>query len=262
MNEMLTTKSDFGKDNLKYVNKEIAMQWLGIAPPEGAASLTDAQQSIANIIQNFENPKIETRNSLITPEMDASYLDAVERGDMETAQRMVMEAAKLAMPNTKVVDEDGNPKVVYHGTPNNFNAFSKEMFGTSTDRGIWGNGFYFSDSEQYAKTYEKRGDKQGRTLTVFLNIENPLFISLRNGAERTCAKSFCAKGAEVFSRSISTLIAFASKSFHNMSSASCRKTGVSVASVTTMFQSTILSTTSLLCPLSALLECRKTLYLL
>jgi hypothetical protein len=28
---------------------------------------------------------------------------------------MVMEAAKLAMPNTKVVDEDGNPKVVYHG---------------------------------------------------------------------------------------------------------------------------------------------------
>ncbi|MBR5196793.1 MAG: hypothetical protein IKW42_01090 [Alistipes sp.] len=82
---------------------------------------------------------------------------------------------------SKIVDENGVPKVVYHGTPNNFNAFSKEMFGTSTDRGIWGNGFYFSDSEQYAKTYEKRGDKQGRTLTVFLNIENPLFISLRNG---------------------------------------------------------------------------------
>lgn len=181
MNEMLTTKSDFGKDNLKYVNKEIAMQWLGIAPPEGAASLTDAQQSIANIIQIFPNPKVSTKKTLITPEMDATYLDAVERGDMETAQRMVMEAAKLAMPNTKVVDEDGNPKVVYHGTPNNFNAFSKEMFGTSTDRGIWGNGFYFSDSEQYAKTYEKRGDKQGKTLSVFLNIKRPLFISLRNG---------------------------------------------------------------------------------
>lgn len=52
--------------------------------------------------------------SLITPEMDASYLNAVERGDMEMAQRMVLEAAKLAMPNTKVVDENGNPKVVYH----------------------------------------------------------------------------------------------------------------------------------------------------
>ena len=49
------------------------------------------------------------RRSLITPEMDATYLDAVERGDMATAQRMVMEAAKLAMPNTKVVDENDNP---------------------------------------------------------------------------------------------------------------------------------------------------------
>lgn len=55
------------------------------------------------------------RHSLITPEMDAAYMGAVNSGDMATAQRMVMEAAKLAMPNTKVVDEDGNPKVVYHG---------------------------------------------------------------------------------------------------------------------------------------------------
>lgn len=47
--------------------------------------------------------------SLITLEMDASYLDAVDRGDMATAQKMVMEAAKRVMPNTKVIDEDGNP---------------------------------------------------------------------------------------------------------------------------------------------------------
>ena len=98
----------------------------------------------------------EQKFSLITPEMDADYLDAVERGDMTTAQRMVMEAAKLAMPNTKVVDENGDPKVVCHGTPNYFNAFSKEMFGTSTDRGIRGNGFYFSEDAGYAKQYQKR----------------------------------------------------------------------------------------------------------
>ncbi|MBR5585139.1 MAG: hypothetical protein IKW36_02730 [Alistipes sp.] len=53
--------------------------------------------------------------SLITPEMDAAYLSAVERGDMATAQQMVMEAAKLAMPNTKVVDENGNALVGYYG---------------------------------------------------------------------------------------------------------------------------------------------------
>lgn len=47
---------------------------------------------------------------------DIIYERAVNSGDMETAQRMVTEAARLAMPNTKVVDENGNPKVVYHGT--------------------------------------------------------------------------------------------------------------------------------------------------
>ena len=56
-------------------------------------------------IDESANQELTTRFSLITPEMDASYLDAVNRGDMVTAQRMVMEAAKLAMPNTKVVDE-------------------------------------------------------------------------------------------------------------------------------------------------------------
>ncbi len=165
MNEMLTTKSDFGKDNLKYVNKEIAMQWLGIAPPEGAASLTDAQQSIAKIIQDFQNPKIEARNSLITPEMDAAYLDAVNNGDMETAQRMVMEAAKLAMPNTKVVDEDGNPKVVYHGTKNEFTVFGEDI--SSKKPWTYEGTYYFTDNEANAKTYG------GRSVGAFLNITNP-----------------------------------------------------------------------------------------
>lgn len=99
-----------------WVDKEKVSGWLMPTPyMESGASLDPKHLSTANIIQNFQNPKIEARNSLITPEMDATYLDAVERGDMAAAQRMVMEAAKLAMPNTKVVDEDGNPKVVYHG---------------------------------------------------------------------------------------------------------------------------------------------------
>ncbi len=38
----------------------------------------------------------KTLYSLITPEMDAAYMDAVNNGDMETAQRMVMEAAEKA----------------------------------------------------------------------------------------------------------------------------------------------------------------------
>ena len=79
--------------------------------------------------------KKRVRHSLITPEMDADYLSAVERGDMATAQQMVMEAAKLAMPNTKVVDENGNPKVVYHQT--NHSIYINRETGQNWDELDW-----------------------------------------------------------------------------------------------------------------------------
>ena len=98
--------------------------------------------------------------SLTTPEMDASYLDAVERGDMETAQRMVMEAAKLAMPNTKVVDEDGNPKAVYHGDRKK----ARYIFSTDT---------FFTPDAKYAKRYT---NSTGEVYATYLDIKKPFDI--------------------------------------------------------------------------------------
>lgn len=104
------------------------------------------------------------RSSAITPQMDADYLAAVERGDMETAQRMVLEAAKLAMPNTKVVDEDGNPKMVWrasrYGKRTDYTVFDTEKTG--------GRGFYFANKEAAEKWY---GGENLRAF--FLDITNP-----------------------------------------------------------------------------------------
>ena len=47
----------------------------------------------------------------LSAEEDSAYMDAVERGDEKKAGDMVKEAVRLAMPDTKVVDEDGNPVV-------------------------------------------------------------------------------------------------------------------------------------------------------
>ena len=141
----------------------------------------------------------DIRHSLITPELDATYLDAVERGDMETAQRMVLEAAKLAMPYTKVVDENGNPKVVYHQTnasvyinretgqnwdeldwrermewderndwddyweEREFNTFSRVNARTTNEF----DGFFF------APNYDEYHEYGDRTIAAFLNITNP-----------------------------------------------------------------------------------------
>jgi hypothetical protein len=59
LSEMSTDKSDFGKDNLKYVDKEKAADWLGLVPPKGTASLTDPQLHAAKIIEEFENPTVD-----------------------------------------------------------------------------------------------------------------------------------------------------------------------------------------------------------
>lgn len=85
---------------------------------------------------------------------DQSYLQAVSSGDMQTAQRMVDEAAAAA----------GYTGSYYHGSQNKFTVFDIKKAKSS---GTFGKGFYFSDSETHAKQY-------GNTYKVFLKMENPL----------------------------------------------------------------------------------------
>lgn len=68
---------------------------------------------------------------------------------------------------SKVVDENGEPLVVYHGTKNKFYTFDKRARGSNTDPGIFGKGFYFSKNLQTSKNYGNN------ILETFLNIRNP-----------------------------------------------------------------------------------------
>lgn len=112
----------------------------------------------------------------ITPEMDAEYMAAVENGDMETAERMVKEAAKMAMPDTKIVDENGYPTVVYHRTPNEFTIFDPKKIGESTDAGAFGSGFYLSPAD-FGPLYGKN------LMPLFVNLKNPLMLNDANAFE-------------------------------------------------------------------------------
>lgn len=74
-------------------------------------------------------------------ERDKEYNDAVKRGDMETAQRMVDEAAEEALKSSKArIDEDGDYwqgegklAPVYHSTFSDFNVFDRNKLGENTD---------------------------------------------------------------------------------------------------------------------------------
>lgn len=78
---------------------------------------------------------------------------------------------------SKVVDENGEPKVVLHGTPNgDFYVFDSEKAGSNTDQGWLGTGFYFyGNAPEYASQY---AGKNGRVLQVYLDIKNPYIASV------------------------------------------------------------------------------------
>jgi hypothetical protein len=62
---------------------------------------------------------------------------------------------------SKVVNKDGTPKVVYHGTPAQFTVFDRKKAKYS---GLYGRGFYFTESPSQAGVYGNRMD-------VYLRME-------------------------------------------------------------------------------------------
>jgi hypothetical protein len=115
----------------------------------------------------------DTQFRVAMNEMDKKYLEAVEKEDSKKVAKLVKEAAKLSMPNTKVVDRYGYPKVVYHGTSSDeqFNVFdgSNGIFLTSSP----------SNAEEYTRARSSLWSspiQTGRVMPLFVNIENPLEV--------------------------------------------------------------------------------------
>lgn len=80
--------------------------------------------------------------------------------------------------DSKVVDEQGRPMVMYHGTESIFDTFDKRKISSNTGNfGMYGKGFYFSDMESTAKYYANFHGKSGIVMPVYLRIEKPLYES-------------------------------------------------------------------------------------
>lgn len=69
---------------------------------------------------------------------------------------------------SKVVDENGEPMVVYHGSSNSFSEFSKKMMG-STGTAAAKKGFWFAANPEVASFFAQYEDKN--IYPVFLNIK-------------------------------------------------------------------------------------------
>jgi hypothetical protein len=102
---------------------------------------------------------------------DEDYRQAVESGDKKKVAKMVRDAVKAAMPNTKAVDRWGKPRLLYHGTPqeNQFYEFNGTIY-LSSNRSVAG------EYTHYRRTFGTNPRQTGRVMPVFVNLENPLEI--------------------------------------------------------------------------------------
>lgn len=118
--------------------------------------------SIAN-----KNPKIKAQNAKTDPNSSAF---------------------KKWFKNSKVVDENGQPLVVYHGTKQgDFSSFDKSKIGAQTDYGYRGKGFYFTPQQELAAMYSRDWQKfkqvpneNGRVMPVYLSVQNPYIIKSKD----------------------------------------------------------------------------------
>jgi len=113
------------------------------------------------------------------------------------------EAFKRWFGDSKVVDANGDPLVVYHGTKADFSAFSLEKFG-QTDGGWAGEGFYFAPNPAEASVYATSmaapyGSSTGaNVMPVFLSAKNPLEWRLGSDKDQRIQKKRNELGAKEF----------------------------------------------------------------
>lgn len=115
-------------------------------------------------------PALMRENALATGRGDAG-------ADIAFAAAPDTEAFKRWFGDSKVVDADGKPLVVYHGTQRAFSVFAEEYIGDGADAtsnmGDFGDGYYFTNSATAASGYA--GNSEGsNVMPVYLSIKNPI----------------------------------------------------------------------------------------
>lgn len=111
----------------------------------------------------------------------------------DTIDQTQTEAFKRWFGDSKVVDANGKPLVVYHGSGTEFGVFDVNRLGSNTGYGDAEIGFHFADNRADADFYATMaGEKAGTDGVVrefYLSLQNPLIVGMEesdgNAGERT-----------------------------------------------------------------------------
>ena len=169
------TKAKIGQiENGKLVNSDMPLETSAMYGPNysdkekmavdnSLAAIDPPAQINCGQYSVFGDTTLADMEDMLTSDED--YLSAVERGDMETAQRDVNEAAK----------ETGYTIEAFHGTRRNFTEFDPDTIGRNYQGySKYGKGFYFSSDENVANGWGKNGN----VIDAYLKMDNPYVLPL------------------------------------------------------------------------------------
>ena len=171
----ITAREKTNSNTLYIVDAEVLQTNKGNVVPNananGNISTLPSEMSIAELVNgvnifdyNLQKSKTYTDKDIQFSEsnIDTDYMQAVENGDIETAQKLVEQVAK----------EKGYEIKAYHGTNADFFTFDKGRVGKGTDQ--YGAGFYFASDKSASEHYGSR------VIDSVLKLENPYTISSNN----------------------------------------------------------------------------------
>ena len=149
----------FGKDSISIVERKNGTYDLMVGNP--------TFESEYKYI--LSNAKRDSEGNLLAPNGKKSNLDERQYAQVRTKEFKDWFGDWENDPEnaSKVVDENGEPLVVYHGTNSKWNILDTKMFGKNTDDGYYGKGLYLSSVENKAAQY-------GNMMKLFVNIKKPL----------------------------------------------------------------------------------------
>ena len=179
-------------ETLRWINEEKGSSYLSSASYNSQQEIDKKNLSrAANIIKGFKNPKLsgenlrQQRKKSITEELqfiktkaqsDGTFMLAPNGEPTNLTERQWLQVRTDAFKEwfgdwendpenaSKVVDENGEPRVVYHQTSEQFTKFDLSMSRVQSDV----QGFFFSSGTE---DWSAMGDEK---MAVFLNLRNPV----------------------------------------------------------------------------------------
>lgn len=153
------------------------------------AEINQKQNNAADsdVLRDVSNNESEIQNIIEKAKLDGTYMKAPNGNPTNLTERQWAQVRTAAFKNwfgdwendpensSKVVDENGEPKVVYHGTKEKFSKFDKDKIGKNYYYSE--GGFFFTDQRTSAEYYSLIANQlksNGYVFDVYLKIKNPI----------------------------------------------------------------------------------------